>query len=225
MTIWPQIRASLLLPLRCPALVAVGVAYSGLLYAASLHASLLDVRNPLWVISVGGLLLLSPVFHGLLLPVTARALHGDRAAWGAAARAVLERYPALFLGQILVGAAVVAGGMLLLVPGIYAGMRFIHYKQAIVIDGRTAGAALKESVGRTRAWRPTVELFVGLAALYGAAIGLDALLVFHAPAVVVHVGAVAGTGWLLVWMNALVTSVYLAGRGSPSEPLDAADRR
>lgn len=213
MRIWERLRRGLLLPLRFPALLALSVGYSGLLYAASLQAGFLDVRNPYWVLSVGGLLLLSPIYHALLLPAIASALQGTRADWRAVLSDARDLFPQLFLGEVLVGAAVIAGGLLLLIPGIYVGMRFIYYKQSIVFERKSAILALRESLRMTLDWRSTVGLFLCLAALYGCTVGFDSLLITHAPSLVVHVGAITGTALLLVWMNVLVTSSYVNRHG------------
>jgi membrane-anchored glycerophosphoryl diester phosphodiesterase (GDPDase) len=108
---------------------------------------------------------------------------------------------------------VIAGGALLLIPGIYVGMRFIYYKQSIVFERRSAIPSLRESLRMTRDWRSTVGLFLCLAALYGCTAGLDSLLVTYVPSLVVHVIAVVGTALLLVWMNVLVTSSYVDRSG------------
>jgi hypothetical protein len=213
MKIWGRLRRGLLLPFRFPELLALSVGYAGLLYAASLQAGFLDVRSPYWVLSVGGLLLLSPIYHALLLPAIAFALRGTRADWRAALSDARDLFPRLFLGEVVVGAAVIAGGLLLLIPGIYVGMRFIYYKQSIVFERRPAIPALRESLRMTLDWRSTVGLFLCLAALYGCTVGLDWLLVARTPGPAVHVGAVTGTALLLVWMNVLVTSAYVNREG------------
>ncbi len=194
-------------------MLVLSVGYSGLLYAAGLQADFLDVRNPFWVLSVGGLLLLSPIYHALLLPAIAAALRGTRADWRAALRDAQDQFPRLFLGEVLVGAVVIAGGLLLLIPGIYVGMRLIYYKQSIVFGRRSAIHALRESLRMTLDWRSTIGLFFGLAVLYGCAVGFDSLLVAYAPSLIVHVGAIVGTALLLIWMNVLVTSLYVDGAG------------
>ncbi len=206
---WERLRRSLALPFRFPALLVLSVGFSGLLYAASLAAGFLDVRNPYWVLSVGGLLLLSPIYHAALLPAIAGALRGERADWRAVLGDGQSLFQRLFLGEVVVGAAVIAGGLLFLIPGIYVGMRFVYYKQAIVFERTSTLSALRGSLRLTRDGRLTFRLFVGLAALYGCALGLDALLAALAPMPVVHLGAVVGTGLLLTWMNVLVTSTYI----------------
>jgi membrane-anchored glycerophosphoryl diester phosphodiesterase (GDPDase) len=213
MATWKRLRRGLLLPFRFPALLVVSICYSGLLYAASLRAGFLDVRNPYWVLSVGALLLFSPVYHALLLPAIAAALQETRANWRAALRNAQELFPRLFVGELVVGVAVIAGGLLLLIPGIYVGMRFIYYKQSIAFERKSSIPALRESLRRTIDWRTTLVLFFYLAALYGCAVGLDLLLITSAaPSLVVDIGAVVSTALLLVWMNALVTSSYVDRR-------------
>jgi len=210
MRTWERLKRGLLLPLRSPVLLALSVGYSGLLYMAGLQAGFLDVRNPYWVLSIGGLLLLSPIYHALLLPAIASALRGTRVDWRTVVSDAQELFPRLFLGEVVVGAAVIVGGLLLFIPGIYVGMRLIYYKQAIVFERRQAIPALRESLRMTLDGRSTVGLFLYLAALYGCTAGLDLLLITYAPGLVVHVGSVTGTALLVVWMNTFVTSSYVA---------------
>lgn len=189
---------------------ALSLGYSGLLYAASLKAGFLDVRSPYWVVSAGGLLLLSPVYHGVILPAIASALRGERIAWRGALRPAFDRFARLFLGELVVGAAVIVGALLLVLPGVYIGMRWIYYKQAIVLGGMPLSEAVRESIRKSRDGPSTVRLFVSLAGLYGCAVGLDALLVRYATEPVVHLGAVVATALALTWMNVVVTSQYTA---------------
>lgn len=208
-----RLRRGLLLPFRSPALWVFCACYSGLLYVANLQAGFFDVHSPFWVLSVAFLLLLSPVFHALLIPAIGSALLGTRVNWHAVLVDVVNLYPRLFLGELIVGAMVVVGGMLFLIPGIYVGMRFIYYKQAIVFGRRPAVAALRESFRATVDWRLTLGLFACLAALYAGGVGLDSLLVAHAPGSATHIGTIAGTSLLLVWMNVLVTASYVDRNG------------
>jgi membrane-anchored glycerophosphoryl diester phosphodiesterase (GDPDase) len=210
---WKRLRRGLLLPFRSPALLVLSVGYSGLLYAASLQAGFLDIRNPYWVLNAGGLLLLSPIYHALLLPAIASALRETRADWRAMLNNAHGLFPRLFLGELIVGAAVIAGGVILVIPGIYIGMRLIYYKQSIVFERRSAILALRESLRMTGDWRSTIALFFYLALLYGCAFGLDSLLIRRAPSLVAHVGAVVVTALLLVWMNAFVTTCYVDRTG------------
>lgn len=210
MRTWKPISRGLLLPFRHPLLLALSVGYSALLYAAGTLAGFLDIRNPYWVVSAGGLLLLSPIYHALLLPAIAFALNEKRTDWRSVLGEAQNHFPRLLLGEIVVGAAVIAGGLLLLIPGIYFGMRLIYYKQVIVFGRASTIAALRESLSVTREWRSTSWLFLGLAGIYGCAVGLDVLLIALAPILAVHVGTVIGTGLVLTWMNTLVTFTYVA---------------
>ncbi len=226
MRIWESASRVLLFPFRRPSLLLLSVVYSGLLYAAVLRAGILDVANPYWVLSVGALLLLSPIYHALLLPAIERALRGAPADWRSALRAWHVSFPRLFVGELVVGAAVVVGGLLFLIPGIYAGMRLIYYKQSIVLDREPIGAALRASAQATADQRSTVGLFFRLAALYGCILGLDTLFIAYAPDAAVHVGSVLGSALLLVWMNVLVTTSYVRSRDEAElERSRATDRR
>ena len=199
----------MLLPLRYPSLLAFSIGYAALLYAAGMLAGFLEVRNPYWVLSVGGLVLLSPIYHALLLPAIAFALQEERIDWRTVLGETQNLFLPLFFGEVVVGCAVFAGALLLLIPGIYFGMRLVYYKQVIVLERVSTVTAFQKSLRVTRDWRTTTWLFLGLAALYGCAVGLDALLISFAPPLGIHVGTVVGTGLLLTWMNVLVTASYL----------------
>ena len=223
MRTWETVRRLLLVPFRFPGILAVSMAYSGLLYATSLHASFLDIRNPYWVLSVGALLLSSPIYHTVVVPMI-DAVSGDRSSEPVKWRIVIEHaygaFPWLLLGEIAVAAAVATGSLLLVLPGIYIGMRLVFYKQAIILEQRVLSDALRRSLQLTQRRGAMGRLFVGLSVLHGCAIGLDLLLASVASNAVIHVGAVIGTGLLLAWINTLVTASYapLAGDGENQAP-------
>jgi hypothetical protein len=218
MRTWDRTSRLLLLPFRFPAILVLSLVYAGALYAAILQAGLLDIANPFWVLSAGALLLLSPIYHALLLRTIDSALRGIRVDWRAALADWPSAFPRLLLGEILVGVAVALGGLLLVIPGIYVGMRLIYYKQAIVLGRAPTTEALRDSVRHTDDWRLIVGLFVGLAALYGCVLGLDTLLVATAPSAAVHIGSVVGSALLLAWMNVLVTASYVRCRDKAVPP-------
>ncbi len=213
MRIWKRHRAWLALPIQRPSLLAPSIVYAGLLHMVGTQVGLLDIQNPYWVLGVGGLLLLSPVYHALLLPGIASTFGGEIVDWRTAVRSLHIPFARLFVGEIVVAAAVIAGGFLLLIPGIYIGMRLIYYKQAIVFGEHSVAGAFRESFRRTTDVRSTLGLFGVLAVLYGCAIGLDTLLVAFAPNLILHVGGILGTALLLTWMNVAVTAAY-------SKPVD-----
>jgi len=226
MAIWERTRRGLLLPFRFPGLLVLSVAYSGLLYGASWQTGLLDMSSPTWVASVAALLLLSPIYHALVLPGIHAALRMQPAGWRGITQDTLSRFAPLFVGQLVSGVAVLVGALLLVVPGIVIGMRLIYYKQSIVFERRAPSVALRESLAVSRDVRSTVFLFLALVVLYGAAVGLDVLLTLQGPSIAVHVGAVLGTALLILWMNILVTEAYFsrcAARNpvadSPNEPV------
>jgi len=213
MRTWTRTSRLLSLPFRSPAVLALSLVYAGTLYATILRAGLLEVTNPFWVVTAGALLLLSPVYHALVLPMIAAALRDERSDWRSAVGDWQGAFPRLLVGEIAVGAAVGIGALLLVIPGIYIGMRLIYYKQAIVFDRSAMTASLRDSLARTDDWRSIGGLFIGLALLYACVLGGDVLLVSYASSAAVHVGSVVGSALLIAWMNVLVTASYLRRRG------------
>jgi len=208
MRAWETLRRSLTLPFRCPAVLAISIGYAGLLYAASLRAGYTEIRSPYWVLSVAGLLLLSPIYHALVLPMIARDQCRESVHGGSVVEDVLITFPRFFIGEIVVAAAVAVGAMLFLIPGVYVGMRLVYYKQEIALKRQPVGDALRASYQRTRDGRTTSRLFAGLVILCGSAIGVNTALALLGSSSVVHVGSIVCTGVLLAWMNALVTASY-----------------
>jgi len=210
--IWERTSRLYLLPFRYPALWGLSGAYAAVLYVALLRAGLLEIESPFWVLSVGALLLVSPLYHALLLPATAGALRGERADWRGVLSTAAVAYPRLLIGELIVGAAAAAGGMLLLIPGVYVGLRLVYYKQAIVLDGLPWTAALRRSMERTIEWRPIARLFSHFVVLYGGALGADWLLAVYASNTALHIGSVVASALLLGWLNVLVTASYVRRR-------------
>ena len=212
MTTWDRTSRLLSLPFRSPGILVLSMIYAGALYAAILRAGLLEVTNPYWVVTAGTLLLISPIYHALVLPAIAAALRDERSDWRALLAEWHGAFPRLLVGEIAVGAAVGVGALLLVIPGIYIGMRLIYYKQAIVLGRAAIAASFRDSMLWTGDWRAIGGLFVGLALLYACVLGGDILLVSYAPSVAGHVGSVVGSALLIAWMNILVTASYLRNR-------------
>jgi len=207
---WPRILSELRFPFQRPQWFLLSLVYTGLLYAASLRAGLLDVGNSFWILTAAAALLLSPIYHAVLIPWMAAARSGGSRE-GLAARKDLERaFARLVVGELLVNALVIAGAFLFLLPGIYFGVRLIFYKQAILLDDLAPAAAMRESFRRTGDWRLALALFGGLAACYAMATGFDFLLLVAAPLWLVHVGSVIVSATLLLYVNALITASYCA---------------
>ncbi|MBU0596151.1 hypothetical protein KJ567_05665, partial [Candidatus Bipolaricaulota bacterium] len=173
---WPKILSELRFPLRRPRWLLLSLAYTGLLYAASSRAGLVDIGNPFWILTAGSAVLLSPIYHAVLIPwmVAARSAQaGD----GEAPRVDVEKtFPRLIIGELMVNALVIAGAFVFLLPGVYLGVRLAFYKQAILIDDKPPMAAMRESFRRTANWRLAFVLFGALAVFYGVATGVNLLL-------------------------------------------------
>ena len=208
---WPKIRSELRFPFRRPQWLLVSLVYTGVLHAASLRAGLLDIGSSFWILTAGTVLLLSPIYHAVVIPwmVAARS---ERPSDDPAARVDVERvFPRLVVGELLVNALVIAGAFVFLLPGIYFGMRLAFYKQAILVDDKAPVAAMRESFRRTAEWRLALGLFGALAVFYGVATGVDFLLIIVAPTWLLHVGSVAVSAVLLLYVNGFITTSYCSG--------------
>jgi len=211
----PATRAILLLPFRRPRLFLAALVYSGLLYGASFLAGIDEIMDPYWVLTMAVLLLLSPFFNGVsILSLHAR---NDKGAtlWRALTRTI-TCYPRLVVGELVVNGLVILGSLAFLVPGVYLGLRLIFYKQAILIDDASLIASLQASAARTTGWRIPVMLLLLLTPFFAVPAAMSyATLAFSLGAsgeVLTVVVSAAG----LVWVNALVTSVYAPERESPA---------
>ncbi len=150
-----------------PYLITLSLAFSTVLFATNQQANLYDIQNPRWVITMGVLILLSPVAHSFFL-TRVRAVLGKgngslRDGMGASA----AFYSRLVGGEVVVSLIAAAGLFLLLLPGIYLGVRLSLYKQAILFDGKTMTAALRESMARTASWPVIGMIFLLFTLLYG----------------------------------------------------------
>lgn len=218
---WPKLLTELKFPLRRPAWLLLSFLYTGVLYAASLQAGLLDIGSSFWILTAAAALLLSPIYHAVLIPwmLTARseiseagsaATSGIGASNGAREiRVDVERtFARLVIGEILVNALVVAGVLVFLVPGIYFGIRLVFYKQEIIAGDSSPVAAMRQSFRRTADWRFGLVVFAVLASCYALVTGIDLLLLMVAPPWLVHAGSVTASALLLLYVNSFVTVFY-----------------
>jgi len=212
---WPKILSELRFPFRRPEWLLLSLAYTGLLYAASLRAGLLDIGNSFWILTAGTVVLLSPIYHAVLIPWMAAARSKPVGKEPAARVDVVRVFARLVVGELLVNALVIAGAFLFLVPGIYFGVRLAFYKQAIIIDDRRPVVAMRESFRRTANWRLALVLFGGLAFCYAIATGFDFLLLAVAPAWLLHVGSVIVSAILLLYVNTFVTTTFCSRPSAP----------
>lgn len=187
-----------------PAVLGASLVYSGVLYVAGLSAGILDIETPFWVVTVAAVLLFSPLYHGFVIPWIA-ADGGRPKALGAA---MIASFPRLFVGQLLLGGGVVVGLLVLILPGVYLGMRGVLYKQAIVLEGATPVGALRSSFRKTADAGTVVFVAAALGLFYGVAVGSDLLASLLGSPVARGVLSVAVSGCLLAVVNALLTDLH-----------------
>jgi hypothetical protein len=212
-------REVLALPFRNPVLFVVALAFSGLLYAVNLQASLYDIQNPRWVITMATLLLLSPLFAGVFILLVREVERGEgRLTVGRAVSRTLVVYGPLVVGELVVNLGVAFGMLLFVVPGIYLGLRWSLYKQAILVDGKGALAGMRTSFDRTRSGRALIELFVALSACYAPTV------IFGYATLAVQLGVAADIIALVLstltfaWANGFLTLRYLRGTDVEAGP-------
>ena len=205
-----QVRRLIRISLTDPHIVAVSLLFSAVLFAANQQATLYDIQNPRWVLSMGLLILLSPIAHSfILIRVHALLNQGSVPVLKRGLAASAAFYPRLVAGEILVSLVTAAGMFLLLLPGIYIGLRLSFYKQEIVLAGKPLIAALRASMVRTRSWSTLGLIFLILAPIYG----IEVLVGYIAGSVAAGIGGVimaifaAAIGFSL--MNVFITAVYL----------------
>ena len=200
-----------MLPFRRPLLLVWALVFTVIFYLVNRQASLYDITNSRWVITMASLILLSPFFNGGFLLLLQAQRGGDRLSIVQAIAHILPSYGSLVAGEFLVNAIVIVGATLFVLPGIYFGLRLIFYKQEILFGGARGVAALKSSLARTRKWRGLLPLFASVSLFY-----LPAIVVFFVPANVLwDVYAIIASALTFAWINILLTRIYLdANEGS-----------
>jgi len=204
-----QSKRALRLSFQHPRWILLSLVYTGACYAANQHAGLFDIDDPLWILTVACLLLLSPIYHGLLILGVIEGVVAKTERISVFV-AVCGAFPGLVLGELLTAAAVMVGSLLFLLPGIYIGIRLVYYKQALLIDRRSLWEAFRESFRRTAGGRQAACLLGCLAVFYGVGIGIDWLLVATAPSWLLHPVTVSISAFLLTWINVLFTLLFVA---------------
>jgi len=192
--------------LRTPSAGAASLVYSAAIHASSMHADILDLGNPWWIVTAAIVLLFSPLFHAFIIQRTFASIQGipfrlrDLPA---------ESFGSLVAGEILVNVAVVLGSVFFLLPGVYAGLRLIYYKQAVVLHKARISSAVRESLLLTADGRRLVKTFVVLAVSYCVPVGIDLLALPAADALWVHVVAVAISTLFIAWINVYLTLAFV----------------
>lgn len=204
-----RISRVLSLPFRRPLLLIVALIFSGVLYASNLQASVYDIQNPKWVLTMAILILFSPLFHGAFILLVRAYEMGKAIPAQRALAQTLPLYTRLVASEILVNLLVIGGAFLFVLPGVYVGLRLTFYKQAILIDRAPLNAGLKESFRRTAGWRIPLFLLLLLSPFYGLAILVGyAVMMFPLGAFGEAVG-LATSALTFAWMNTLLTTLYL----------------
>ena len=158
-----RIRQAAKLLIRLPSIGVASLAYSSAIYLSSLRADLLDISDPWWIVTLGLVLLLSPVYHTFVIRRTTASVTGQ--VFGLR-DLPMESFGDLVVGELLVNVLVILGGALFLLPGIYVGLRSIYYKQIIVLRKARSLSAIRESFRMTVDPRSVFQMFLFLVASY-----------------------------------------------------------
>ena len=208
----PPIRTDqiLRLPFRRPVLLCVAFSLSLVLTLTNFQETLYQIENPVWVLGMAVLILVTPLFNGVFILLAHGALQGEGCSLRYALNGTLTDWSRLVIAGILSNLLVVAGMFLFVLPGIYVGLRLSFYKQAILIDRSSVTAAFVESLRRTTGWRIPLALLLLLAPFYGLSI-LTVYVVNTFSLGLVGEGLLLGVSALtFAWTNALLTSLYLS---------------
>lgn len=188
--------------------------YSVALYASTLQADLFEVTNPWWIVTSATVLLLSPLYHAVIIPAIARARGFEVSITPSF---VLERFPNLFLGQLLVNLGVVLGSMLFVVPGVLIGLRTIYYKQELLLAGGAIRDAILSSLKRTGLGKRLLEIFAALAIFYCLPLGMEFFVLPLLGSLAQHITSILATALFVGWLNAYITDSYLASIARDTE--------
>jgi hypothetical protein len=181
-----------------------------------MQASIYDIQSPKWVITMAVFILVSPLFHGVVILLVCGIARREAISPWRALSQTAAFYPRLVVGEILVNLVVVAGLLLFVLPGIYVGLRFIFYKQAILIDQTTGAAALQTSLRCTTGWRIPLVLILLLVPFYGFVVLVGYLVAQYSLGAFGEGLAVVASALTLVWTNALLTNLYVEPTPIPS---------
>jgi len=201
-TIAAQSRQALQLIAHAPSIGVVSFVYSGLIQAASIRADLLDIANPWWIVTIGLILLLSPLYHMVVIGKVAAILSKQSFSWRALP---IEAFAALVAGELLVNAGVIAGSAAFLLPGIYLGLRAVYYKQAIILHKARALAGIQQSFRMTAPPRVMLQILLMFSVSYCIPLAVDFLVMPAMQSLWVHVIAILVSTGFVAWINVYVT--------------------
>jgi len=97
-----------------------------------------------------------PLVVAATLGALARITRGEPASYAQAIRHGLAMWPRLFIARLVVSAAVLAGLIALVVPGVLILVRLSFVDALVVLDGAPLGAALRASNALTAGRRPAI---------------------------------------------------------------------
>jgi len=197
-----RIREVAKLLIRLPSIGVASLAYSGAIYLSSLRADLLDIGDPWWIVTLGIVLLLSPVYHTFVIRRTVASKVGRAFALR---NLPMESFGDLVIGELLVNVLVVLGAALFLLPGIYVGLRSIYYKQIIVLHKARSLPAIRESFRMTGDPRAVFQMLLFLAVSYCIPLAIDLMLTPATQALWVHPVAILVSTLFIAWVNVYIT--------------------
>jgi hypothetical protein len=210
-----------------PALLGLSVLYAAAATAGTAQADFLDMGNPYWLLTMATILFLMPLYDAVFISIAGRLaarrnplqLSGDRVLWKLG-DSVASSFVPLFVGQLMVTAAIFIGSLLIL-PGIYFGIRAALYRQAIVLRHVSPTTAIRESFARIRTPRLFLTVGLFLAVWIGVELGLEEMLfVLGAGPVATILILVPVAGFLLCTLNAMLTVLYLELTASAAAAMD-----
>jgi hypothetical protein len=188
--------------IEAPSIGLASLAYSSGIHLSSLRASLLDISDPWWVVTIGLMLLLSPAYHAWVIGKTGALVRGETFPLR---KLPMESFSDLVIGELLVNAFVVLGSVLFLLPGIYVGLRSIYYKQIIILHKARSMEAIRQSFRLTMAPRVVFQMLLLLATVYSIPLAADYLLTPVTQAWWVHPISILVSTLFLAWVNVYIT--------------------
>jgi hypothetical protein len=192
--------------IQAPSIGLASLFYSSMIQLSSLRADLLDITDPWWVVTVGLVLLLSPIYHIAVIGKVA-AFHRRESF---PLRSVpVETFGDLVLGELLVNALVVLGSAFLFLPGIYVGLRSIYYKQIIILHKARPVEAIRGSFRLTMAPSVMFRTLLLLSASYILPLTIEYLLAPMTQAWWIHLVAILISTSFLAWINGYITLSFV----------------
>ena len=201
-TILNRTRRAARLLVQVPSIGVTSLAYSIIIHLTSIRADLLDIDDPWWVVTVGLVLLLSPVYHAFVIGRTAASVTKQAYSFRSVST---EAFGDLVLGELLVNACVILGAALFLLPGIYVGLRSIYYKQIIVLHKARSMAAIRMSFRMTIEPRVILQMFLLLSVAYCIPLAIGFWLTPVTQALWAHLMAVLVSASFIAWVNVYIT--------------------